>query len=396
MRVAAVIAEYNPFHNGHAYQLEAMRKESGCDFAVAIMSGNFVQRGEPAIADKLIRAAWALDNGADMVIELPVYYSLANAQLFAQGAVSILAASGIVDCLGFGCESEYISTIYSALKYISDNSREFSKRLRVHLDTGKSYPRAAFEALSDMNAPLPVINAHLHPNSILAMEYIRAIETTASDIKPVLIERRYGGHDSKGVVHDECGKAYTSASFIRKHFLNESHLINKTLPQNVLSELASIDADKLSLLVMYALRSMSLEDLKLLPDVGEGFYNSVFKAAHTFASMEDALMFLKSKRYTLARIKRILMCALLRIDSSFMHMKPEYIHVLGIRNDCRILLSELCTKSTLPVISSARDIKKLSPNALKMFERDVFASDVYAQLAGNAPGSDYNRPLLRR
>ncbi len=395
MRVSAVIAEYNPFHNGHAYQLEAMRKESDCDFAIAIMSGNFVQRGEPAIADKLTRAAWALDNGADMVIELPVYYSLANAQLFARGAVSILAASGIVDCLGFGCESEYISTIYSALKYRADNSQEFSKHLRLHLNTGKSYPRAAFEALSDMNAPSPVINAHLHPNSILAMEYIRAIETIAPDIKPVLTERRYGGHDSNGVVHDECGRAYTSASFIRQHF-SEAHLIDKTLPQNVLSDLTPIDADKLSLLVMYALRSMSLEDLKLLPDIGEGFYNLVFKAAHTFTSMEDTLMFLKSKRYTLARIKRMLMCALLRIDSSFMYMKPAYIRVLGIRNDRRFLLSELCTKSTLPIISSARDIKKLSSDALKLFERDTFASDVYAQLTGNVPGSDYVRPLLRK
>lgn len=393
MRSVGVIAEYNPFHNGHAYHLSALREKTECDSVVVIMSGNFVQRGEPAVADKYTRAAWALQNGADMVLELPVYYALANAQLFAQGAVNTLAQTGFVDGLCFGAGASDIDTIYASIAYKNANSEAFDAAVKRHLTEGKSYPRAAYEALSDLNAPDDVKNAFLEPNSILAIEYVRAIENSGSEITPVLIERRGCGHDSEGVFTDESGVSFASASYIRNAIL-QGERVDGLMPRGIAREINAVHGETLSRLVMYALRTMDEDAMRNLPDVGEGLYSTLYDASRRCANMDDILTRLKSKRYTLSRLKRILMCALLRIESKYLSMKPSYIRVLGVRAGRRELLSELACHAKLPVILSARDTNALDAHARDMFDKDCFASDVYSQLTGKKQHTDLDRPFL--
>lgn len=393
MRAVGVIAEYNPFHNGHAYHLRALREKTACDSVTVIMSGNFVQRGEPAVADKYTRAAWALRNGADLVLELPSYYALANAQLFAQGAVNTLAAAGFIDSLGFGAGAYDIDTIYASIAYKDANSSEFYPALKRHLNEGKSYPRAAYDALSDLGAPEDVKAAFFEPNSILAIEYVRAISASGADITPVLIRRRGCGHDSSGVYKDDDGVCYASASYIRGSIVSGTD-VSDLMPGGIAREINAVDADKLSALVLYALRSMSLDDMRALPDVKEGLYSTLYDASRRFSSVSEILERLKSKRYTLARLKRLLMCALLRIDASYLSMEPGYIRVLGVRSERKDLLKELVTCAKLPVILSARDVNSLDARAQDMFERDCFASDVYSQLTGKKQHTDLERPLL--
>ena len=195
MRVVGVIAEYNPLHNGHIYHLEQAKRKTGASYCIVVMSGNFVQRGEPACTDKFTRAEWALQAGADLVIELPTVFANASAERFAEGGVRLLHAMGLVTDLAFGAEQGDIAKLSQLADYLAEEPPEFKSYLQYHLKMGESFPRARYEALQDMGADAELLSELVKPNNILAMEYLRSIHKYAPEICPVPIERIGGGYN---------------------------------------------------------------------------------------------------------------------------------------------------------------------------------------------------------
>ena len=377
MKIGAVVAEYNPFHNGHAYQLQEFRKACDLDFCIVVMSGSFVQRGEPAICDKYTRTFWALSGGADMVIELPVYYSLGNASVFARGAVGTVMS--VADVLGFGseiCDTELLtraSCIDTAA--ISDTV------------SGKNFPRVVGEVLKEEYGD-DVSEVYSNPNATLAVEYIRAKNELCPQMGIHITERKGVSHDS-----NQTDGEFSSASHLRS-MIARGESIERFVPDFVRLE-KHLTLDDLDKLILYNLRNISHADLENIADVSEGLHNLIKKAALTCTCYNDLLHTVKSKRYTMARLKRICLCALLGITHD-MHKSPaQYIHVLGIRENSRnALLSEMQKRSRLPIFTKGKDFKKYTEVDVSLSRVDVLATDTYALFYNEFPNSDYSNKLL--
>ena len=277
MSIVGIIAEYNPFHNGHQYHLKAAKELSGAEHAIVVMSGDFVQRGEPAMFDKHIRAKWALENGADMVLLLPVAFSLASAQAFASGGVGILHGTGIVDHIAFGSESGSTSALQEAAKMASDESDELKQLIRTNLDCGLSYPDARARAWQQHMGESTLLAS---PNDVLGIEYIRALNALSSAIQPVAGPRTGPSHDSK-----ELADGFASASAIRSGLLSGKYsagLVPDGVHGDIMTQAASVGdlrtPQNLSRETVYALRRMTKEQLASLPDVSEGLENLLYSA----------------------------------------------------------------------------------------------------------------------
>ncbi len=398
MSNVGIIAEYNPFHNGHEYHLKAAKKLSGADRAIVVMSGDFVQRGEPAMFDKHLRAKWALENGADMVLLLPAVFSLASAQAFASGGVGILHGTGIVDHLAFGSESGNTPALKNAARMADDESDELKQLIRANLDGGLSYPDARARAWQQHMGENSLLSS---PNDILGIEYIRALNTFGSVIQPLAVPRTGPGHDSPEFIDN-----IASASAIRKcltHNIGISH--DALLPAGILagindaiqSELAPRTLDNLSRETVFALRRMTKQQLAALPDVGEGLENLLHSACRQHGDIISVLEQVKSRRYTMARLKRICMCALLGMNSNPMDkLDGLYIRVLGVRKDALHLLSQMKEKATLPIVTRFADAEQLNESQRHMLEADMLSSDI-AAMAAPLPTQakfDFSQPLL--
>lgn len=309
MKSVGIIAEYNPFHNGHAYQLQKAKEASGADFAVAVMSGDFVQRGEPAMFEKRLRAKWALENGADMVITLPTPFALASAEAFALGGVTLLSRSGIADSIAFGSECGDTDLLCRAADVLNNEPDELKALIRSNISRGLSYPDARARAFGEYLPP-ELASVFSSPNDILGIEYIRAIRRIDATLQPIAIGRTGVAHDSAHT----CG-GFTSASNIRRLIVSgESEYIKSYIPEgiyedmlSVLGRTAPIMLQSLSRETVYALRRMSKEQLKSLPDVTEGLENLLYSACRKYADIGSVLTAVKSRRYTMARLKRICM-----------------------------------------------------------------------------------------
>ena len=364
MKVTGVIAEYNIFHNGHKYQIDKIKSNS--DAVVAVMSGSFVQRGAVAIADKWTRAKAALMCGVDLVIELPVIYSLNTAQKFAQGAISILDALGTVDELCFGSECGDIEALCRAAEILDNEPKEVSAKIKSMISKGKCYP-AAIEAAYDGIIPN---NLFAFPNNILAIEYIRAINAAGSRIKPVTIKRRGAAHDSA-----EADNGFASASAIRK-MMTAGEDISEFIPPEVFEIMKNADAPysqkNLDAAVTAVLRMADTEYLAKINDVSEGLENRIKAAAASAASIEEIADKIKTKRYTRTRINRIIFSALLGLTKDLCALPPYYIRVLGMNSTGRILLREINEKCALPVIIKTADYKK----ADRIFKAEMRATDI--------------------
>ncbi len=386
MRVAGIIAEYNPLHNGHVHHLEQTRKTTGCDFVMVVMSGDYVQRGEPAIADKFTRTKWALDSGADLVLELPTVCSLASAERFASGGISVLAGTGVLDYLCFGSEEPDVSLLTKSAQILADETPAFKRAIREQLSLGKAYPRARFDALESLGTPSFILAALRSPNSILGIEYIRFLKKYAPEAKPVAIHRVGSDYNSPFL-----SGTISSATAIREALLNSDALAYKSMPHSIAKAFSSgslkpVSLSSIGTLALYALRKMSLEQLKDLPDVREGFENVLQYNARHSISIDALLAVLKSKRYTLARCKRIVMCALLGITKKHLISATEnnslFIRVLGFRRSARPLVSAIGRSCTHPLIIRRADIDKCSLEAFNLLELDIRAHDIYALLEG--------------
>lgn len=379
MKIAGVVAEYNPFHNGHKYQAEQMRK-NGATHTVAVMNGNFVQRGEFAIASKWLRAKMAVMNGIDLVVELPSPYALLSAQGFAQSAVYILNALGCVDELYFGCECgdiEKIKKISNAM--ICD---EFSQELASSLSLGISYPSAVEKSVCKIIGD--GYNDELKsPNNMLAIEYVNALSKIGSKIQPKAIERIGVQHDS-----DTSNGEFMSASAIRKALVNQGvEAVCKFVPDSAFevmknaSESGKLPCDfaKLELAFLTKLRGLEPNDFRAIPDVSEGLENRIFDAVRSSKNVEEIIEKIKTKRYTHSRIRRIIMRSFLGLTADFSTSPPPYARILALNERGREIIKKAKKSACIPIITKSAHIPKLDDKfAKKLFNKENTLTDIFS------------------
>jgi len=318
LKIIGIICEYNPFHLGHKKQFDRIRETFGDDSViVCLMSGNFVQRGMPAIFDKSLRAQAAINCGADLVLELPVNYALSSAEGFATGGVRIL--SHFCDYLCFGSETGDTDTLLSTARALL--SPEFSPLLRQELESGCSYPSARQQALEKMGTNACLLEK---PNDILAVEYCKAILAQDSPMNPFPIRR-------EGCYHDNSPDAENpSATSIRELIAADKAWENYVPAEAVLNDapLHTLAAGERAMLAK--LRTMSDAEFEALPYGSEGLWRKLMHACRESATLEDILTATKSKRYTRARLDRMVMCAYLGITKQNLESSPPYVRVLGL------------------------------------------------------------------
>lgn len=374
---AAIICELNPFHNGHQYLLETARRLTG-EPVLAVMSGSFVQRGEVAVCSKFERAEIALRNGADLVVELPAVYAVANAQRFARGGVNIAKAFGDVHTLAFGCETDDLEALQAAADAFENS--DVNACVAALMKDGAYYPQAFEQAVRRFcgDRAADVLTS---PNSILAVEYLRALD--GSGIRPLPILRRGVAHDSR----EACG-GFVSASQLRT-WLREGRDISAYTPQAP-QEITYPEALERALLFRF--RSMRAEDWRRLPEVGEGLEHRIVSAVAENNSVEEIINTVKTKRYTHARLRRIFACAALGITEALQSQTAAYARVLGFTEEGAALMKNC----SFEVVTSVAKALKNSRNAA-FLEKDLLASDLsalaYKQIKSCA--LDYRTKIIR-
>ena len=348
MKIAGIIAEYNPFHRGHAHHIAETRRKTGCDYVVVCMNGAFTQRGEAACLDLHTRARMALLCGADAVFLLPAMFAVRTADVFAKGGVAILGMLGC-DILSFGSETDDLSLLKKLAQIRESEPAEISGALQQKLSQGMSHARARGEALAEYLGVDPEIISG--PNAILGSEYIRAIGQLDLDMQPVAIPRIGGYHDDQ--LHE-----FASASAIRRAMQENKAAASAFVPEAVQTFIKNAplmhEPDDL---LLHILRGMSESEIAALPDVNEGLECRIKKCAQTAAGRSDLIEMVKCKRYTHARLSRLCAHALLGLteDMAKRHPLPEYAYLIGMRSDAKPLLAELSTRSKLPILSSPVD-----------------------------------------
>ena len=377
----AIIAEYNPFHNGHMLNIKMARKMTACDNIIVIMSGDFVQRGEPAIFNKAVRTRQALENGADMVIELPVQYASSAADIFAGAAIEILDKSNIVSSLFFGSEEGDIKRFENAADIFAAESEQFKSLLSNGLSLGLSYPAArqsAAEAL--LGHSLSFIN---NPNNILAMEYIIALKRRKSNIRPFTMKREANAYSQTRL-----SGSISSAAAIRQAVFN-GDIPALAIPENTLDDYKNAvfpRLDDYSDIFAYLLRTLDIDTLSHTADMTEGLENRFLKYSG-LKTISQIINAVKTKRYTHTKLQRAVLHTILGITKDMQLAAPAYIRVLGIRADKRQLLADLSAKAALPVITNVKEDKNLLSHEIK-------AADIYRIFTDKAIGSEYSNGLI--
>lgn len=373
MQICGVICEYNPFHRGHALHLEKARALSGADYVICIMSGSVTQRGTFARHDKWTRARMALENGADLVIELPVRFSGAPAEEFASGGVQLLSSIGVVTHLSFGCEAQALPLLASAKALLSDESPEFKEALRRGLDQGLPYPRARALAAQQVSGEENLAELISLPNASLAIEYLRALP---QHITPVPVVREGSGY------HDGNLTELSSATAIRAA-LDRGDLPQAlaAVPSAQLLEHAQLRGDyheeeALTQALLYRLRTMTAGELARIAGMEEGLEHRFLAAAKTARTRDALILAVKSKRYTYARLSRICTNILLGItkDDVQKNAAPSYARVLGFKRDAQGLLRAIKENASIPLVTKAADYDRADP----LFALDVRAQDLWS------------------
>ena len=363
METAGIVAEYNPFHRGHAWHIAETRRRLGGEApVVCVMSGHWVQRGECALADKWLRAALALDRGADLVVELPTPWAMASAESFARGAVSLLAATGVVDVLSFGSETGKLAPLEEAAAAL--DAPEYPEKLRAALGRGLSFPAARQEA-----AGAACLSA---PNNNLGVEYLRSLRALGSTIRPLTVPRQGAGHDGPAA------GGFASASELRRLLRagrGEEAAPYLTAPWS--GELA--DMQHIERAVLARLRTMGEGDWAALPDGGgaEGLPSRLAKAAREAVSLEDFYTRAKTRRYPHARLRRLALAAFLGIRADARPAAPPYVRVLGLGGRGRALLRRMKDTCPLPVIVKPAQARELDGPARALFEAEARYTDLY-------------------
>ena len=411
-KVVGIIAEYNPFHNGHSYHIQNTKAQTGADFVVAVMTGNFTQRGNTSVINKWEKAKMALNGDADLVIELPTIYSVSSAENFANGAVKILNELGIVDTISFGMEADDVSTLNNIANVLVNEPPEYKTILEHELGKGNSFPKARENALMMyLNDIKRYANVVKGSNNILAIEYLKALKKQKSSIVPFGVKREKVYYNSTKIIDE-----YASATGIRNLLLhNQLEEVRKVMPSKSYSILLNnlrqgtyvLDIIAYNDEIIYKLRSMTVKQIANLPDVSEGLEYLIKEVSNKTNNLIELINGIKSKRYTQTRIQRILLYALLGITKKDMEMSKKitpYIRVLGCSEKGKILLSQINSKAK--VITSLKKYEVSNKNkrfcigkqkALnRMLEIDKTATDIYTigYKKDSKAGLDYTKGLI--
>ena len=387
-RVLGIIAEYNPFHNGHLYHIKESIEQCGANYVVCVISGNFVQRGNTSIIDKWTKTKMALCNGADLVIELPTVYSTSSAENFAEGAIKILDSLGIVDTISFGMEAKDIATLNNIANVLYQEPKEYVTMLNHELSKGISFPKARENALMMyLNDIKRYANVLTGANNILAIEYLKTLKKLKSQLMPIGVQRQKVLYHDEMVVDD-----FASATAIRKMIATRQFDdIRKVIPRTSYILLAQelkkghyvLDLSNFQKEILYTLRKMTVAEIKELPDVSEGLENAIKNAADSCNNIIDLVNMIKSKRYTQTRIQRILVYALLGINKKMMETSKKivpYTRILGYSEKGKHLISEIMSRN--PKLNLVTSVKKFleeskSKSLKNMLQTDIYATNVY-------------------
>ncbi len=375
MNICGIVCEYNPFHNGHLLHIEQTKKALNCKI-MCIMSGCFVQRGDFAILHKRARAEAAIKCGADLVIELPAPWSIASAEKFAYGAISLLNSLGGVTHLSFGAESNDICLLQKCAELLCSN--EFDEKLISYYSEGISYATARSRAIADFDEK--AASALASPNNLLGIEYLKALIKLNSPIQPFIVTRTGASHDS-----DEITNGVASASLIRSKIgLNQS--ISELLPEKSLEIFSRetlaghtlIDSTEIGRAVLSSLKSYSVEDFAKYGDISEGLEHRLYDAVSSATSLSEAIDKAKTKRYAHSRIRRCFLNAYLGIETSTSNDEIPYARVLAFNNDGRNILKALKKTSEIDIITKPSSVKQKSEKALALLTLERKVDDIYS------------------
>lgn len=391
MKIVAIVAEYNPFHNGHKYHIEEAKKITGADYLIVVMSGNFVQRGAPAIINKYERTKAAILGGADLVFELPVIYASASAEYFALGAVSLLDKLGIVDYLCFGSELGDVDSLAKVARYLQSNQDSYNRDINEYMKNGMTYPLARQKALKKNNPDLDddIISS---PNNILGVEYIKALLNLKSNIKPITISRKQAAYHEANLNTKGQSNHISSATSIRKATFKSSDisLIRSHVPietydilSNQYNKTFPISKNDFSLLLKYKILQESKESLTDYMDVSSDLSNRIKNISFSNHNFDSYSKEIKTKQWTLTRINRSLIHILLNLKTDKLNLYSEnnhcqYARVLGCSKRATKLLKTIKEKASLPVVTKVSDaLGNLSDIEIQMLKEDIFATDLY-------------------
>lgn len=406
-RVVGSVAEYNPFHNGHMYHLEKAKEQSGAQYSICVMSGNFVQRGNSSIVNKWKKAEMALLNGIDLVIELPTIYSVASAEGFSLGAIKLLESLKIVDAISFGTETDDYAALNNISSVVCEEPKKYKDLLNQELKKGLSFPKARENALMlyfDNNKRYAnILNSS---NNILAIEYLKSLKKIKSVIQPVPVKREKVYYNDNTIV-DEFASATAIRNLLKtKQFSDIRKVVPKTTYEiltketelgNVVLDLSNYERE-----IIYNLRKMTVEEIAELPDVNEGLEHSLKNAANFSNDINNLINIVKTKRYTQTRIQRILICALLGITKKDVAMAKKftpYVRVLGFNEKGKELISRIKKANPkLPVITSVKRFKDTNTNKTynRLLDIDIFSTDVYtlACQSDSIANSDFTKNMV--
>lgn len=385
MKTYGIICEYNPFHNGHVHQIEETRK-NGATHIVAIMSGNYVQRGDVAIVDKFKRAQIAVNNGVDLVIELPVVYSLSSAEMFARAGIMMLGALGCVDGISFGSESGDIGMLRNAA--MASLSAANPEKIKPLLESGMSYPQAMQQVIANEAGPL-VADVFDTPNNTLAVEYLKAMKILGLELETFTVKRMGAEHDSftpEG--------SFASGTLLREMIENDDD-ISEFVPKDMADAVAEYRDyeslcyfDNLERPFLYTLRTCGLKDIADTPDVGQGLHNRIFEMGRMMNSLDDFLENVNTKRYTLAKMRRILLNLLIGVKTTDLQIPPPFGRVLAFNERGTEILKKSNeaeqNKYTIPFRSSMKDLLDLKvPQINRYIDLTTRATDIYGLASRN-------------
>mgnify|MGYP000580375958 CR=1 FL=1 len=375
MKAVGIVAEYNPFHSGHRYQIRKIREIFGAETPVAaVMSGDFVQRGEAASYDKFTRAEAAVRGGVSLVIELPLPWSLSSAESFARGGVGVLAATGVVGTLAFGSECGDTARLQRAAETLL--RADFPDALRRELAGGLSFAAARESAARTLIGDDASVLRE--PNDILGVEYCKALLQSGSTIAPLAILRKVVGHNGGAA------KGFASASHIRELLTNgedaSAYLTAESAAiyaRECAAGRAPVTMQNAERAVLSRLRAMCEEDFARYDSGNEGLYRRFYDAARTAASVDELLSAVKTKRYAYARLRRMLLAAYLDVTAADVPPEVPYLRVLACNERGRKLLKTIKKTGSAPVLTKSADVRALSEEAQKLFALTARAADQY-------------------
>jgi len=392
MKTVGIIVEYNPFHNGHKYQIQKAKELTGADNILVIMSGSFTQQGNIAIVDKFKRAEMAIQSGADAVIELPTVFATSSAEMFAYGAINILDKLNTIDCLVFGTECDDIDILNSIVNKITNNKNTIEKNIKKEMQNGISYVYAKDNVLKKILSENEY-NEFSKPNNILAIEYLKSLKILNSRIQPIAIKREEADHNDN-IINNE--NLYASAKSIRNNLEKSNNLdnISKTIPKctyDILLTSNIVFNEDLFKLLRYKILTLGKENINKIYDVSEGLENKIYNVIATSKSYYDLIDNIKSKRYTMSRIKRILIHILLDISKDKYELLNNVYYARILKtNKQNNILSILTKNSSIPIISNlnTKSIDKLNKKTQEALLLDFNSTNIYQIISNNNLNTD--------